>query len=93
LKTAAEKLFVLAGDDRVTSGDVEASAGRMDVPASASGEAAFLPADYREVRRLFEAEFLTRKLREHGNNVTRTAAAIGLERQSLQEKIKALGLR
>jgi two-component system nitrogen regulation response regulator NtrX len=46
----------------------------------------------REARRLFEIEYLTRKLREHGGNVTRTAAAIGLERQSLQEKIKKLGI-
>jgi two-component system nitrogen regulation response regulator NtrX len=58
-----------------------------------SGEAPYLAADYREARRLFETEFLARKLREHGNNVTRTAAAVGLERQSLQEKIKTLGLR
>jgi two-component system nitrogen regulation response regulator NtrX len=41
---------------------------------------------------LFELEYLSRKLREYGGNVIRTAAAIGLERQSLQEKIKKLGV-
>ncbi len=40
---------------------------------------------------MLSAKLATRKLREHGGNVTRTAA-IGLERQSLQEKIKQLGI-
>jgi two-component system nitrogen regulation response regulator NtrX len=48
--------------------------------------------DYREARRRFEVAYLTRKLHEHDGNVTRTAAAIGLERQSLQEKIRQLGI-
>ena len=48
--------------------------------------------DYREARQFFERENLTRKLREFGGNVTRTAVAIGLERQSLLEKIKKLGV-
>jgi two-component system nitrogen regulation response regulator NtrX len=48
--------------------------------------------DFREARRIFETEYLARKLREHGGNVTRTASTIGLERQSLQEKIKKLGI-
>jgi two-component system nitrogen regulation response regulator NtrX len=48
--------------------------------------------DYREARRIWEREYLTRRLREFGGNVTRTAAAVGLERQSLQEKIKTIGV-
>ncbi|MBI3683788.1 MAG: hypothetical protein HY235_25725 [Acidobacteria bacterium] len=60
--------------------------------AGSSNEPYFQARDYREARRLFEAEYLARKLREHGGNVTRTAAAIGVERQSLQEKIKQLGI-
>ena len=93
LKTTVEKLFVLARSDRVTGDDVPAALGPAEKQLAPSGEAPYLAADYREARRLFETEFLARKLREHGNNVTRTAAAIGLERQSLQEKIKTLGLR
>jgi two-component system nitrogen regulation response regulator NtrX len=48
--------------------------------------------DYREAKRRFESAYLSRKLHEHEGNVTRTAAAVGLERQSLQEKIKQLGI-
>jgi DNA-binding NtrC family response regulator len=93
LKTTIEKIFVLSGDDRVNAEDISAAIGRQEVSAAPSAEAPYLAADYRDARRLFETEYLARKLREHGNNVTRTAAAIGLERQSLQEKIKTLGLR
>jgi DNA-binding NtrC family response regulator len=49
--------------------------------------------DYREARREFEIAFIKAKLREHAGNVTRTAAAIGLHRQSLQEKLRELGIR
>ncbi len=48
--------------------------------------------DYREARRQFEIAFIKGKLREHGGNITQTAAAIGLHRQSLQEKLRELGI-
>lgn len=49
--------------------------------------------DYREARRQFEISFIKGKLRKHGGNITRTAAAIGLHRQSLQEKLRELGIQ
>jgi two-component system nitrogen regulation response regulator NtrX len=91
LRNAVERLFVLARQDRVTKDDVAAAmeAGSAQPP----GNQGLLDAsDYREARRAFEAAYLTQKLREHQGNVTRTAAAIGLERQSLQEKIRQLGI-
>src|SRR5262249_41585435 len=48
--------------------------------------------DYREAKRRFEIAYITAKLREHAGNITRTAAAIGLHRQSLQEKLRELGV-
>ncbi len=57
-------------------------------------EPSFLMAsDYREAKRQFEIAYIKGKLREHGGNITRTAAAIGLHRQSLQEKLRELGIR
>ncbi|MEE8556429.1 MAG: sigma-54 dependent transcriptional regulator, partial [Myxococcota bacterium] len=41
----------------------------------------------------FEREYLLRALRENGGNISRTAEAIGMVRQSLQQKIRELGLR
>ncbi len=41
----------------------------------------------------FERGYLLRALRAHGGNISRTAEAIGMVRQSLQQKIRELGLR
>ena len=49
--------------------------------------------NYREARRQFEIAFIKGKLREHDGNITKTAAAIGLHRQSLQEKLRELGIQ
>jgi two-component system nitrogen regulation response regulator NtrX len=45
-----------------------------------------------EARRSFEREWLLAKLGEHGGNISRTAAAIGIARESLSRKIKAFGI-
>ena len=42
-----------------------------------------------EARRSFEREYLLARLAEHGWNISRTAEAIGLARESLSRKIKA----
>jgi len=49
--------------------------------------------DFREAKRKFEVAYLTRQLASHRWNVSRTAATIGLHRQSLQEKLRELGIR
>src|SRR5882757_8434118 len=49
--------------------------------------------DFREAKRKFEVAYLTKQLANHRWNVSRTAATIGLHRQSLQEKLRELGIR
>src|SRR6266571_1466683 len=49
--------------------------------------------DFREAKRKFEVAYLMKQLAEHRWNVSRTAATIGLHRQSLQEKLRELGIR
>ncbi len=49
--------------------------------------------DFREAKRKFEVAYLTKQLADHRWNVSRTAATIGLHRQSLQEKLRELGIR
>lgn len=91
LRNAVERLFVLSREDQVNKEDVAAAVATG--PAPAAGPVDILEVgDYRDAKRRFEAAYLSRKLREHEGNVTRTAAAVGLERQSLQEKIKQLGI-
>ena len=91
LRNAVERLFVLARQDRVSTEDVAAAVAFGPAPAAAGSDPLDV-SDYREARRRFEAAYLSQKLRDHHGNVTHTAAAIGLERQSLQEKIKQLGI-
>jgi len=49
-------------------------------------------ADFRESRREFERAYIERVLSETGGNVTRAAERVGMHRQSLQQKLKDLGL-
>jgi len=48
--------------------------------------------DFREARREFERAYIERCLVETGGNVTRAAERVGMHRQSLQQKLKDLGL-
>jgi transcriptional regulator with PAS, ATPase and Fis domain len=49
--------------------------------------------DLRHARAAFEARHIRRVLDLHGGNVTRAAAALGLSRAMLQNKMKEYGLR
>ena len=48
--------------------------------------------DFRDDRREFERRYIARCLEEAGGNVTRAAAVLGMHRQSLQHKLRQLGL-
>ena len=69
----------------------EEGAGPAAVDADLSG-LAFSEAKKSMVER-FERDFLLAALRRNGGNISRTAESIGMVRQSLQQKIRELGLR
>jgi DNA-binding NtrC family response regulator len=107
LRNAVERAMVLAEGDELTARDLpeEIYAARRDTahsetPRRASAESAGggddLPvpftADFRADRREFERRYITRCLEETGGNVTRAAAILGMHRQSLQHKLRELGL-
>ena len=46
-----------------------------------------------EARKQFERGFLAARLEEHGGNVSRTAEAIGIARESLSRKLKSFGIK
>jgi DNA-binding NtrC family response regulator len=56
------------------------------------GELAFSDAKRRVIEQ-FERDFLLRALRKNGGNISRAAESVGMVRQSLQQKIRELGLR
>jgi DNA-binding NtrC family response regulator len=93
LKNLLESTIVMSRDDILQPEDLDFAAQRAG-PAGPSGPGNFLTtSDYREARKQFEIAYIKAKLREHGGNITRTAAAIGLHRQSLQEKLRELGIQ
>jgi DNA-binding NtrC family response regulator len=97
LRNALERTLVLAGGEEITGADLpeEIRQGTSSVGASRnSGADDYLAeADFREAKRKFEIAYLKRKLEEHHWNVSRTAAEVGLHRQSLQEKLRELGIQ
>jgi DNA-binding NtrC family response regulator len=105
LRNAVERAMVLAEGDELTARDLpeEVNAGGKTQtaatrPASAeSGEGGNdlsvpFTADFRDDRREFERRYITRCLEETGGNVTRAASILGMHRQSLQHKLRELGL-
>jgi DNA-binding NtrC family response regulator len=98
LRNAVERSLVLCRGDEITVTDLpeEIREGQRPLtPAGASGgESSFLgESDFREAKRQFEIVYLKRKLEEHRWNVSKTAAIVGLHRQSLQEKLRELGIQ
>ncbi|MBZ5528491.1 MAG: sigma-54 dependent transcriptional regulator [Acidobacteriia bacterium] len=97
LKNAIERSLVLCRGEQIGPEDLSAeilTGERLTgKPATSGAEAGFGEADFREARRKFEIAYLTQQLASRKWNVSRTAAAIGLHRQSLQEKLRELGIR
>ena len=48
--------------------------------------------DFKSAKKEFERRYIERSLEQSGGNVTRAAEILGMHRQSLQHKIKELGL-
>jgi len=104
LRNVIEQAAVLSSGEVIEAADLrlESAASAAEPsrePGSVSRSAA--PADselsFRDAKRqaneAFERDFLLRALHAHAGNVSRTAEAIGMVRQSLQQKIRELGLR
>ncbi len=96
LRNAVERSLVMCRGNEITPGELteEICQGkRPGAGANTSSEDGFLgESDFREAKRQFEIVYLKRKLEEHRWNVSRTAAVVGLHRQSLQEKLRELGI-
>ena len=97
LKNALERSLVLCRGEEIRVEDLpqEVVSGEAAPHRNleGTGENGFGEKDFREAKRKFEVAYLTRQLAEHRWNVSRTAATIGLHRQSLQEKLRELGIR
>ena len=99
LKNTIDRAVIMAEGDEITPRDLpdEITAG-MPVSTSADGneenDGLRVPftADFREDRREFERRYITRCLEHTHGNVTRAAEILDMHRQSLQHKLRQLGL-
>jgi len=97
LKNALERSLVLCNGEVIGVPDLPEEVARGEALVQKhSGEgrdSGLSEKDFREAKRKFEVAYLTKQLADHRWNVSRTAATIGLHRQSLQEKLRELGIR
>jgi DNA-binding NtrC family response regulator len=96
LRNALERAVVLADGPGLTAGDLPTSvtAGGGPLRPVESALAGLPYEEARERARLaFDRAFLGAALERHGGNITRTAEALGLHRQSLQRLLRKAGLR
>lgn len=97
LKNALERSLVLCRGEEIDVADLPEEVARGETAhykQSGNGqENHYAEKDFREAKRKFEVAYLTKQLSDHQWNVSRTAATIGLHRQSLQEKLRELGIR
>jgi DNA-binding NtrC family response regulator len=85
------QLVDFAEDSIVTSAE-SATAGSLQSAEDPLLAAMLTTGDFRKAKEQFEIAYIRAQLRANGGNITRTAAAIGLHRQSLQQKVRELGI-
>jgi DNA-binding NtrC family response regulator len=97
LKNAMERSLVLCPAEEIGVEDLSAEVVHGELVPAGHNENGpdhgMGDRDFRDAKRKFEVAYLTKQLASHHWNVSRTAATIGLHRQSLQEKLRELGIR
>jgi len=98
LRNAIERSVVLANGERLMPPDLPPEIVKGS-PRSAEplGDADTLEipylGDFKDARREFERIYIERRLAETGGNVTRAAELLDMHRQSLQHKLRELGIK
>src|SRR5678816_3340991 len=99
LKNTIDRAVIMAEGDEVMPKDLpdEITAGMTAssiVEGDSDNDGVRVPftADFREDRREFERRYITRCLEYTQGNVTRAAEILDMHRQSLQHKLRQLGL-
>ncbi|MEO6393260.1 MAG: sigma-54 dependent transcriptional regulator, partial [Pyrinomonadaceae bacterium] len=100
LRNAIERAAILAEGPELTADDlpeefsgVTASAKtELSIDGDAGGLEVPFTNDFRADRKEFERRYIARTLDESDGNVTRAAGILGMHRQSLQHKLRELGL-
>jgi two-component system nitrogen regulation response regulator NtrX len=89
LKNIIERLAIMTPGDTITADDIMP----LGTPRTTSEmDKIFDMQELKDARAEFERIFIERKLMECGNNISKTADLIGVERSNLHRKIKSLGI-
>jgi DNA-binding NtrC family response regulator len=99
LKNTIDRAAIMAEGEELRSEDlpeeiIPGTHRSKDKEEQASGDGLRVPftADFREDRREFERRYISRCLEHTQGNVTKAAEILGMHRQSLQHKLRQLGL-
>jgi DNA-binding NtrC family response regulator len=97
LKNTIERAAIMAEADELTSADLpEEITPSIQKSTARDGEDGGLQvpftAEFREDRKEFERRYISRCLEHTQGNVTKAAEILGMHRQSLQHKLRQLGL-
>jgi two-component system nitrogen regulation response regulator NtrX len=87
LRNVAERLTILAPGEVIEARDIELGPAGEERSLFASNLL------LRDAREEFERQFILRRLRDFGGNVSRTAEALGVERSNLYRKLNAYGIK
>ncbi len=96
LKNVIERAAIMSEGDELNAIEINGQAkAALSSAADISMNGGLLvpyTSDFRDDRREFERRYIARCLEEAGGNVTRAASVLGMHRQSLQHKLRELGL-
>src|SRR5437016_2353066 len=95
LRNTIERAAIMSEGSELVEIDVAQSptSKTPETDAAANGNLSVpYTSDFRDDRREFERRYIARCLEESGGNVTRAASILGMHRQSLQHKLRELGM-
>ena len=92
LRNLVERVVIMARGAEIQAADVTPLVRQSGEIRSPEVPSAFDYVSLREARAAFEREYIGRKLREHGWNVSKTADDLKVERSHLHRKIKLLNI-
>jgi len=91
LKNLVERMIIMTAGDVISRENVSSFVDIGKIGNLAIKEETPL-ASFRTAKLDFERQYILRKLREFGGNISRTAEAIGMERSHLHKKIRSYGI-
>ncbi len=91
LRNVVERVLLLSTGDEIEAGDVRLALPQVRAIAGTAASAAAIGA-LAERTAQFERETILEELKRHGNHMTNTAKALGLERSHLYKKCQQLGI-